>query len=200
MLTKYNVDTSIVQEKNTSQKTCCIRETSRNIDHTFLTTNEKIDYLIELQKLSIKKENVVLTKINDLLKSINSLDKSGYIDNATVNNKSKDDDNIASLLPIEDAEQLKNFEEKLKNKEFYNQVTISFPDNSSAMQGAVYRHKFDVTEDYIIKKIGFWLANAPTRQAREKIKEEKSKNIEKENVKSKDTDDILALSGNESED
>ncbi|XP_067204155.1 uncharacterized protein [Linepithema humile] len=200
MLTKYNVDTSIVQEKNTSQKTCCIRETSRNIDHTFLTTNEKIDYLIELQKLSIKKENVVLTKINDLLKSINSLDKSGYIDNATVNNKSEDDDNIASLLPIEDAEQLKNFEEKLKNKEFYNQVTISFPDNSSAMQGAVYRHKFDVTEDYIIKKIEFWLANAPTRQAREKIKEEKSKNIEKENVKSKDTDDILALSGNESKD
>ncbi|XP_067203400.1 uncharacterized protein [Linepithema humile] len=241
MLTKYNVDTSIVQEKNTSQKTCCIRETSRNIDHTFLTTNEKIDYLIELQKLSIKKENVVLTKINDLLKSINSLDKSGYIDNATVNNKSEDDDNIASLLPIEDAEQLKNFEEKLKNKEFYNQVVTKLYyrggknvdevvnkimrqifTNSLACSysylgkqkkkpfynlvlckcvlGAVYRHKFDVTEDYIIKKIGFWLANAPTRQAREKIKEEKSKNIEKENVKSKDTDDILALSGNESED
>lgn len=85
-----------------------------------------LQIFIELQKLSIKKENVVLTKINDLLKSINSLDKSGYIDNATVNNKSEDDDNIASLLPIEDAEQLKNFEEKLKNKEFYNQVVHIF--------------------------------------------------------------------------
>jgi hypothetical protein len=28
------------------------------------------------------------------------------------------------------------------------------------------RHKFNEKVDYVIKKIGFWLANAPTRQAR----------------------------------
>jgi len=33
---------------------------------------------------------------------------------------------------------------------------------------AISRHNFDLKEDYTIKKIGYWLANAPTRQAREK--------------------------------
>ncbi|GAB1864198.1 hypothetical protein CAJAP_05277 [Camponotus japonicus] len=64
---------------------------------------------------------------------------------------------------------------KQKKKPFYNLVICK------CILDAIYRHKFDVKEDYAIKKIAFWLANAPTREAREKLKKEKaeSTNVEK---------------------
>ncbi|XP_071653075.1 uncharacterized protein [Temnothorax longispinosus] len=231
ILTKHNVDITIVQEKN-PRKACYIKETSTDIDHTLLTNNEKIDYLIELQKLCIKKENLILGKINNL-KHFNNMNKSGHIDHK-INDKNKDD-NIAGLFPIEDAEQLKNFEEKLKNKEIYNQVvtklyyrggqnidnivnkimSLIFTNSLACSYSylgkqkkksfnnlvlckcvldAIYRHKLGVKEDYIIKRIGFWLAQSPTRQAREKLKKENSES----KMETKDTD-VLVPSASESD-
>ncbi|XP_039313316.1 uncharacterized protein LOC120359534 isoform X2 [Solenopsis invicta] len=186
-----------------------------------------MNYLIELQKLSIIKENIIITKINNLL---NCLDKSGPVE---IKVNDKNEDNIADLLPIKDLEQLENFEKELQNKEIYNQMvtklyyrggknvdeivnkimSLIFTNSlacsysyfgkkkkkafSDLVLYAIYHHKFDVKEDYIIKKIGIWLANAPTRQARENMKKQnlavKNKTSQKEDT------DILVLSGNETE-
>lgn len=46
MLTKRDIDSTTVHGKETSVNVSFTKETSTNIDHTFLTNNEKLDYLI----------------------------------------------------------------------------------------------------------------------------------------------------------
>ncbi|XP_071573121.1 uncharacterized protein, partial [Temnothorax nylanderi] len=199
-LTKRNVDTTIVQEKNPT-KACYIKETLIDTDHTFFTTNEKIDYLIELQKLCIKKENLILVKINDLQR-FNDMNKSGHIDRNTVNDKMKvtklyyrggkniDDivNKIMSLIFTNSLACSYSYFGKQKKKSFNNLVLCK------CVLDAIYRHKLHVKEDYIIKKIGFWLAQSPTRQAREKLKKENSES----KTETKDTD-VLVPSASESD-
>lgn len=63
----------------------------------------------------------MLTKINDLQKRFNDLEKLGRTKENKVD-ANDEDDNIANLFPIEDIEKVNSLEEKLKNKEFYKQV------------------------------------------------------------------------------
>lgn len=133
-------------EKDTCTKTCDNKDISIETDHTFLTTDEKLDYLIgesyitlkvnikhffifyiflELQKLSVKKENVIVLKINALHNRLNEL-KAAERNQDKIENNDEDDDTVTSLLPIKDSEQMNNFEEKLKNKEFYTKVVCTF--------------------------------------------------------------------------
>jgi len=70
--------------------------------------------------LSIKKENVILTKINDLQILINDLHKSGHTNHNNVDgDNDNDDDDLTNQFPIETEQQLKNFEEAFKKKELY---------------------------------------------------------------------------------
>jgi len=54
ILTKRDADITIVEKNNNSVKTSYIKDVSADIDHTFLTNNEKIDYLIGEANLKVE--------------------------------------------------------------------------------------------------------------------------------------------------
>jgi len=80
--------------------------------------------------LSIKKENVILIKINDLQFLqilINDLHKSGHTNHNNVDgDNDNDDDDLANQFPIETEQQLKNFEEALKKRNYIKKWNTHF--------------------------------------------------------------------------
>jgi len=146
-LTKHDINTTIAQKKKTPVNIPFTTDRPlQSIDHRFLTNDEKLDYLIgelytkvenwhknkfyfsfiELEKINIKKGNVILQKINDLQTCFNDLDISGCTKKNKIDVNDDEHENIARFFPLEDIENVNSFEEKLKNKEFYKQVVHTF--------------------------------------------------------------------------